>query len=335
MSRLLSPIGSDKRSDVSIASTSRSILTRLIDSVNEAAPCGDPGCAGARAGQGLRRVRTFGRAAQKNKISIFNAADVSVPAAAPRDPAPGCRYGRAVAQPTPRRGPRRAANRTLAGLTCWLVQPFYLVVELLVAAAASASYSLRDGTISALGQASCAPGHDASAVGVCSSGHTALNTAFVVFGLLRAIGALLLREQIDPTWWRTATISLWVASGICSAAVGLAPVDQHPSAHAWAAAPVFVLQPAAVLATAIALRRSADARSDVGTAGLVVGAASLVGALAFGLRLGQPTWVGALERLALWPAYVWLGLVAATMLAELRTSGRRLADPPGVLRRAP
>ena len=266
---MLSPIGSVKRSDVWIASTWKSMVTRLIDSVNEAAPCGD---------QRPRRLP----------------------------------YGRAVAQPTPRRGPRRAANGTLAGLMCWLVQPFYLVVELLVAAAASAPYSLRDGTISALGQVGCAPGHDLSAVAVCSNGHAVLNAAFVVFGLLRAIGALLLRGRIDPTWWRTAAVGLWVASGPCCAAVGLAPVDQHPLAHAWAAAPVFVMQPAAVLATAIALRRSADARSGVGTAGLVVGAVSLVGALAFGLRLGEPTWVGALERLALWPAYVWLGLVAAT-----------------------
>lgn len=236
-------------------------------------------------------------------------------------------YGRAVVQPTPRRGLRRAANRTLVGLACWLVQPFYLVVELLVAAAASTSYSLRDGTISALGQVGCAPGHEDSPVAVCSSGHAVLNAAFVVFGLLRAIGPLLLREQIEPTWWRTAAAGLWVASGLCSAAVGLAPVDQYPSAHVWAAAPVFVLQPAAVLATAVALRRSPDARSSVGTVGLVVGAVSLAGALAFGLRLGQPTWVGALERLALWPAYLWLGLVAATLLAAY--SGRTALEGEG------
>jgi len=204
-----------------------------------------------------------------------------------------------------------------------LVQPFYLVVEVLVAAAASARYSLRDDTISALGQVSCSPGHDGAVVPVCSSGHVVLNAAFVLFGLLRAIGAILLRERLDPTWWRAAAVTLWVASGICSAAVGLAPVDRVPSLHAWTAAPVFFLQPLAVVATAVALRRTTDIRRGLTAAGLAVAAATLVGTLAFGLRIGQPTWVGALERLALWPAYLWLGLVAATLLAHPRRSSSR------------
>jgi hypothetical protein len=72
------------------------------------------------------------------------------------------------------------------------------------------------------------------------------------------------------------------------------------------------MQPIAVLATAIALRRNADARSAVGTTGLVTAALSLAGTLSFGLWIGQPTWVGVLERLALWPAYLWLGLVAGS-----------------------
>jgi hypothetical protein len=184
-----------------------------------------------------------------------------------------------------------------------------------VAAATSARYSLRDDTISALGQVSCSPGHDGSVVPVCSSGHVVLNAAFVLFGLLRATGALLVREVLDSTWWRAAAVTAWVVSGICSAAVGLAPVDRVPL-HSLAAGPVFLLQPFAVVATAIALRPSARTHFRVGAAGLVVGAATIVGALSFGLRIGHPTWVGALERLALWPAYGWLGLVAATLLTR-------------------
>ncbi len=232
-----------------------------------------------------------------------------------------------MAQAPLRSGPRRVAVRVRLGLACWLVQPLYVVVELLVAAAASPSYSLRNDTISALGQVSCSPGHYGSTVPVCSSGHIVLNAAFVLFGLLRAIGAILLRELLDPTCWRAAAVAGWVASGICSAAVGLAPVDRAPSMHALAAAPVFVLQPVAVVASAIALRRTADIRVGVSAAGFVVGAASVVGALSFGLRTGQPTWVGALERLALWPAYVWLGIVAATLLTQLRMFGRVGASP--------
>ena len=41
--------------------------------------------------------------------------------------------------------------------------------------------------------------------------------------------------------------------------------------------------------------------------------------LAFGLRLGDPTWVGALERLALWPTYTWLAAVAWALLGARRS----------------
>ena len=108
---------------------------------------------------------------------------------------------------------------------------------------------------------------------------------------------------------------MWIGSGICSAAVGLAPVDQYPAVHALVAAPIFVLQPLAILATALASGRGTGVRAVVRTTGLVAGTLSVVGSLAFGARLGQPTWGGALERLALWPAYLWLGLLGATLLA--------------------
>ncbi len=206
--------------------------------------------------------------------------------------------------------------RRRAGLACWLVQPVYLVVELLVAAAASSAYSLRDDTISTLGQVRCILGDGGAVVGVCSSGHAVMNAGFVVFGLLRALGALLLRDHFRPSRWRTAATSLWVLSGIFSAAVGLAPVDQYPGVHALVATPIFVLQPLAILATVGAVGQGVSAA--VRSTGLMAGALSAIGSLGFGARLGQPTWGGGLERLALWPAYVWLGILAASLVAATR-----------------
>jgi hypothetical membrane protein len=203
------------------------------------------------------------------------------------------------------------------GSGAWLVQPLYVVVELLVAAGASAAYSLRDDTISALGQLTCAPGHSGSALVVCSPRHIVLDVAFVVFGVLRVLGALLLRPSLAPGSARTAATALWVVSGSCSAAVGFVPVDQHPGLHTLVAAPVFVLQPPAVVATALALRRTHGAVHPwVVSSGFAVGALTLAAAAAFGVRLGEQTWVGGLERLALWPAYLWLGAVGAGLLAR-------------------
>ncbi|HET8988057.1 MAG TPA: DUF998 domain-containing protein [Humibacillus sp.] len=208
-------------------------------------------------------------------------------------------------------------RRKRLGIDAWRVQPLYVLVELGVAAAASAAYSLRDDTISALGQLTCAPGHSGSTVAVCSPGHVVLDVAFVVFGLLRVIGAVLLHPVLAPGWTRSAATALWVVSGLCSAAVGLVPVDQHPAAHALVAAPVFVLQPLAVLATAASLRRTPGAVApSVVTSGLAVAAVTLLAAAAFALSLGAQSWVGALERVALWPAYLWLGAVGAGLLAR-------------------
>lgn len=205
------------------------------------------------------------------------------------------------------------------------MQPAYVLVELLVAvvavgaAGASAAYSLRDDTISALGMLTCSPGHGGSLVDVCSPAHAVMNLAFVVFGLLRAAGAVLLRPRLGAGTWGVAAVCLWVVSALAAAAVGLVPVDQQPGWHVVAALPVFVLQPVAVLATAEALRRSGAASRAVARSGTLIGALTLAAAVAFGLRLGSPTWVGGLERLVLWPAYVWLAVVALALLVASRS----------------
>lgn len=199
------------------------------------------------------------------------------------------------------------------------MQPAYVLVELLVAAGASAAYSLRDDTISALGMLTCSSGHAGSLVDVCSPGHAVMNLAFVVFGLLRASGALLLRPRLGAGTWGGTAVWLWVVSALAAAAVGLVPVDQQPGWHVVVALPVFVLQPLAVLATAEALRRSGVVSRAVARSGTFVGALTLAAAAAFGARLGGPTWVGGLERLALWPAYVWLGVVALALLVASRS----------------
>ncbi len=216
------------------------------------------------------------------------------------------------------------------------MQPAYLLVELAVAGlalTASAAYSLRDDTISSLGQLTCAPGHGGSDVAVCSPAHLALDAAFIVFGLLRVVGALVLARRLAPGPARSVATVAWVASGVASAAVGLAPVDAAPTVHSLVAAPVFVLQPLAVLATAEALRRTRGSgggpdgipRWVVG-AGFAVGVLTAGAAVAFGVRIGSPTWVGGLERLALWPTYPWLGVVGWWALTTQRRHRARPAD---------
>ncbi|MEP7331146.1 MAG: DUF998 domain-containing protein [Terracoccus sp.] len=219
-------------------------------------------------------------------------------------------------------GPRMPLGRRrfeVVGALCWLAQPLYIVAELLVAAGASASYGLRDNTISDLGSVGCTPA-------LCSPWHPAMNAVFVVFSLLRVAGALLLIRSWSPGRWAVTATVLWVVSGLFSAAIGFVPVDQHPSLHVLVAVPVFVTQPLAVLTTALAFSKT---HRGLTASGVMVGLGGLVGASAFLAVSGGPHWVGWWERFALWPAYPWLAVVGAVVLASRPGSPTLLAPSVG------
>ena len=191
----------------------------------------------------------------------------------------------------------------------WLIQPGYLVAEVLLAALAGVGYSSAHDTISALGT-SC----DSPAATGCSSAPSAMNVVFVVFGLLQAAGAVPLLRAGS----RSARVvgSLWAVAGIFSVGVGLAPVDAHPTLHSLAALPVFVAQPLALLLHARWL-----VTGRLRLVGTALGVVAVAGAVGFGLLLGSDTWSGAFERLAIWPAKLWLPLAAVALHRARRASG--------------
>ena len=195
----------------------------------------------------------------------------------------------------------------------WLAQPGYLAAEVLLALLAGVRYSLADDTISALGTGCSSP-----AASGCSSAPWAMNVVFVVFGALQALGATPLLRTGTP---RERVVGwLWVVAGTFSVGVGLAPVDAHPTLHSVVALPVFVAQPLALLLHARWL-----ATGRIRVVGTALGVAAVLGAVTFAVLLGADHWSGAAERLAIWPAKLWLPLAAP--LAALRS--RRLPVPAG------
>ncbi|MDO9455359.1 DUF998 domain-containing protein [Nocardioides sp.] len=173
-------------------------------------------------------------------------------------------------------------------MALWLVRPAYVAAEVVTAAATTGGYSFVDDTVSDLGATGC----DAA---YCSPRHALMNGSFVGFGILLALGALLLAPRIG----RLSTVLLVVA-GVSSVAVGLAPVDQDAGLHTLAATPLFVAQPIALLVLSRVLRSRAL---------LAGGLLTAVGAIGFVLVDGGAG-SGALERLALWPVLAALALVA-------------------------
>lgn len=201
--------------------------------------------------------------------------------------------------PPGRRPPAASGPRTVRwGALALAVRPAYVAVELSVAAATTGTYSLVSDTVSRLGEVGCSAAY-------CSPQHAVMNGAFVVFGALLALGAVLLRHPLGP--WAAA---LLVVAGLSSVATGFAPQDLEATRHALAAAPLFVAQPVALIALGARLGGTHPRLSPALVAtGAVTGAA----AAAFVLS-GDGPLAGALERLALWPV-----LVAAAATAWVLT----------------
>ena len=187
------------------------------------------------------------------------------------------------------------------GALALLVRPAYVAAELAVASATTGGYSLVGDSVSRLGELGCSAAY-------CSPHHGLMNGSFVAFGLLLAGGAVLLARPLGP--WATG---LLVVSGLSSVATGLAPLDQDATLHAWAATPLFVAQPLALLVIGARLRGDAPRLARALLATGAVTAAAAVGFVAVG---EGGTAAGALERTALWPVLVGLAAYGWTRLAR-------------------
>lgn len=205
------------------------------------------------------------------------------------------------------------------GALLWVLQPLYLVAELVVAARAR-GYSLVGDTISDLGATSCRGGWPMPA---CSPWHETMNTSFVGWGLILAIGALLLHAYLPARPGSTISTLLWVVAGLGSVATGLLPVNESPGLHYAVAAPLFVAQPVALLVLGRAVRGRSPTLASYA---LLTGAGC---ALATALFLALPAAAGLdglLERLALWPVKVTVAVLAVGLW---RTGALRHQPPVG------
>ncbi len=144
-----------------------------------------------------------------------------------------------------------------------------------------------------------------------------MNLGFIWFGLTLALGAFLFGSQILPGRIGTAAVAIWCTSGLGSIGVGLVPVNENGGLHSLVALPVFLAQPTALLLTAVSLwaARPALALLTLGVAGL--SSAGVIGFAVILLVDGSAA-LGGLERLALWPGYVWVGVIAAVTRTLVR-----------------
>jgi hypothetical membrane protein len=196
----------------------------------------------------------------------------------------------------------------LLGAVAWVQQPLYVLVEIVIGLRASADYTFAGSTVSDLGVTACRPVRGDL---LCSPWHAGMNAAFVWFGCTLVVGAVL----VGARWLdgRAGTLSavLWCVAGAGTIGVGLFPVNESTTAHGLVALPIFVAQPLALLAMGRSLRAR---RPHLAAATIAVAVASAVGSIAFGVLVGSDSpLIGAVERLALWPGYVWVGVVTVAL----------------------
>lgn len=192
----------------------------------------------------------------------------------------------------------------LLGAVLWTLQPLYILAEVLIGLRASADYTFAGSTVSDLGNTAC---RQVRGDVLCSPWHAGMNATFIWFGCTLALGALLFGSQHLRGRAGIASVVLWCVSGLGSIGVGLFPVNEDPTIHGIVALPIFAAQPIALLMMGLSLRTS---RPGLAAATHVVAVASAIGAVGFGVLVGSDaSTIGAFERLALWPGYLWVSVV--------------------------
>ena len=199
-------------------------------------------------------------------------------------------------------------NLTRILLLGWLLQPLYVLSELVIATGSREPYSFLDDTISALGITSCRTEPFPES---CSAHHAWMNASFIVFGVLLAAGAVAFWRTLPRSRTSNAASAMWFASGLCSIGVGLAPLDYSQAVHYAVALPIFVIRP---IALALSARLLTPHFPRLGNWTWAVAALTLVGAVGFALAGTGGALRGATERLALWPADIWFAVVAVALL---------------------
>ncbi|KMS83201.1 hypothetical protein ACZ91_54405 [Streptomyces regensis] len=223
---------------------------------------------------------------------------------------------------------RRPAARTIVGALAWTLGIAYFAVELPAVAASAAPYDPLVQPMSDLGVTTCGTGtYPLADYAICSPWHDAVNWAFLLSGLVVALGAWCLhpvgaRPGAHRSRRSILAATLLVTWGLSMASSGLFPADTHFWTHTLLAVPGMVVHIPALLVLRAALR---DARPGLARwTGIcaTVSIATLTGVVAAPLVPGLGELGGLLQRLLYAVVWVWtLGVAAATAVTAARSAG--------------
>jgi hypothetical membrane protein len=192
----------------------------------------------------------------------------------------------------------------------WIVAAVQcFVAQVVVAADWRPPYDWWDNGVSALGDTTYSP----LAV--------AMNASLIIAGLLVVSGLGLMRSRWPETALATAGLMLWVLAGAGKVLAGAVPENENLAVHLVGTLYLPVAD------VAILLLGLASRRTRLGVFGIMMAALGLLG-LALSAFAPELLGVGGAERLAGYPAEVWLFVVGGAALLPSRRSGEMLAQVP-------
>ncbi len=212
----------------------------------------------------------------------------------------------------------------------------YAVAQLVAAAAWSTPYSLSRNYISDLGVTVCGTVNlpHGGTEQVCSPWHAVMNASFILSGILLVTAMILLWSYWPPGPTARVGVVLLIVAGLGKVLTGLYPENTRLSLHLLGALNI-PLGELGILLLGIALIRhhGTAAAAGVGVAGVVLSGIGLVASvLSSAAQTAGPALLlglgaGTMERLAGYPANLWLLLAGVLVLTD-RATDRADADAP-------
>jgi hypothetical membrane protein len=226
--------------------------------------------------------------------------------------------------------PRLSTGSAITGAVAFLLATAqFFLGQIVTAAAWTRPYSWSANWISDLGNTACgqfAVPHGVAGY-VCSPLHTVMNVSFVLNGILFTVGVIALWKLWPQRPLATVANIVLLVSGVLKPVVGLAPENTNVALHLLGALNL-PLTSLGILLMSIAIRRTAPAisvtgfvLSIVGLVGTALSSASQYRGPGLTLGLGY----GGMERVADYPAFVWMVVVAIAVLIGVSRRHREVA----------
>ncbi len=199
------------------------------------------------------------------------------------------------------------------GAHSWLLAaPLFVAANLITGLAwRQPRFSWSTNNISDLGNVTCGMWDTTRPRDACSPWHVAMNSAMVSTGVLLALGVLLTWSALGPGIAARSVQLLTLAGAGGYLLAGAYPADVNENKHFLGAILIFFLANGGMLVAALA--RRSPVLTSMRQLSLTLGLVGLGGTALFLAQVDLGIGVGGMERVAVFPLFIWTSAVAVRL----------------------